>query len=228
MIVAIAGDTLLNAGLAQVEVAFLADAAVIVLIRYGLAAAVAVDAEGAREVTEAWEGGLAEVLGARSRTWWRIHVRVTGAECTGHSDSRLRGSSGLVGSLEAGLGLVGRSRLGQDGLEVGGPGLRFDIDQLHLLGLIVGLVIGEVYDRGSWLVGGHSGSLEAELQLGFGGTVELLVHRRVGAIKGNVGASRVGVSLEEKVDTLGNGKKDSQLFQGLAFVTVESTSGLSG
>lgn len=215
------GDTLV----AEVEITLLADAAVIVLVRDRLATVVAVDAESAGKVAEAWQRRLAEILRAGGSAWRRLEIRLARAERARHADCRLGGSSGVLHGLEwQHLGLVGRDWLRENCIEVGRPRLRLDVllfDLLKFRGLVIEKVHGGFVER-------HCGGLKPKLQLRFGGAIELLVDGRVGTIEGDVGAGRVGITLDEQVGPFGNIEENTELLVKSEMNMVRRTRGLSG
>jgi len=54
-------------------------------------------------------------------------------------------------------------------------------------------------------------SFETQLELGFSSTIQLLVDRWVVAIEGDVGASRIGETVELHLELWRNGKEETKL-----------------
>lgn len=68
------------------------------------------------------------------------------------------------------------------------------------------------------IVGGReNSSLESKLQLSFGCTIQLLIDGSVVAVKDNVGAGRIAISLEDENGSFRHRKKDSKLEQVLTW-----------
>jgi hypothetical protein len=185
VVITIAGSAVIDALLAKIEITFLANAAVIVLVGNRLVAAIAINAEGASVITKARRSGA---VNASSR----LRIGLGRAECARHACGRLRrscrflwghdGFLNLAGSewlqvwqqlkRARAAGQAGRKRLRENSVEVRGPRLGLDASVLCLLE--IGSLVVEEIDRR--LVQRHSGGFESKLQLRFGGTIELLVY----------------------------------------------------
>lgn len=96
-------------------------------------------------------------------------------------------------------------RLRENGIEIRGSRLGLDGNVVSLFrfhDLIV-----EKVERS--LVPRDNSSLEPKLQLGFSGTIELLVDGGVGTVEGNVCTGTVAVALETEFDVLWDGKENA-------------------
>lgn len=102
-----------------------------------------------------------------------------------------------------------RDRLREHSFEIGRSRLWFELDRLDLVGL--GHLIIQEVDRRSLRLAGLKGRLEAQLQLGFGSTIELLVDGGIVAIENNIGAGGVAVAFEEEFGVFRDAKEKSKL-----------------
>ena len=212
MLISIAGDTSVDASLAKVKITALADTAMIVFVRNGGPALIAVDGvRGRREVAHRRKSGEAvDVLSPGHRGGLDWHFGVIGIEIEGSWNCTFRRVlAGLLEGLERRCGTVTHG-LGQNGLKEGIS--RFGLGSNRLLRKHHESRVHYCWLCQHWLRSvSLNGCPQAQLELGLCRTIELLVDSRVGAIEGDIGSRRVRKSVKSYFLLGRDGEQGSKL-----------------